>query len=242
MSSFVEIPQNVPDSTKHSKDISFKWDTFDLKCNEPLGFTPSYKNFPVALLHGSRAKEISKLDDLLLPNDWNQSGFNREADILDYSDKIIKSIGQNEKPNCIEIFFDREYFVFPKELKQVAEEIECSKSILELTDNWNDEGAIAVPEEILMRAIKLLVNYSKWIFENLHFPIEAPIITPLPDGSLDLKWKTSIARLLVNVKNSDKMEAHYYGDLFNNKNSVKGNINTNDIQEFFAYWMANLKK
>ncbi|MFN3489450.1 MAG: hypothetical protein ACK4YV_09965 [Emticicia sp.] len=121
-------------------------------------------------------------------------------------------------------------------LKVISE----SKTLLSLGDNWDEEGALAIPEDIWKRAIKFLKNYSEYILQDKFISIQAPQINPCRDGSIDLSWRTPKARMLINFKNDKSDLAHYYGDYYNNINSIKGYVKTDEIQEFLATWMKIL--
>lgn len=170
---------------------------------------------------------------------------------LEYHHKLIQIAGIKPKKHdlfpAIEkisqdltINIEDNTFILPIELSHIAEEIEDSKKILTLLNDWDEEGAIAPPISILMQSIHLLVSYSKWIFDNLDIIIASPTISAVPDGSIDMEWRTNKARLLINIKNNGNHEAYYYGDFYKNLNSIKGQICTRDFQTYFAHWMSNL--
>ena len=86
--------------------------------------------------------------------------------------------------------------------------------------------------------------YSKWIWENRGIVLLAPSIDALADGSIDIMWNSSKARLLLNVRNNvTSSQAHYYGDTYGGKNKFKGVLgDLNEVQEFFAYWLTDFIK
>ena len=118
--------------------------------------------------------------------------------------------------------------------------IDESKSLLSLGDNWDEEGALAIPKDIWNRAINFLKNYSEYILHDKATIIKAPQINPCRDGSIDMSWRTPKARMLINFKNDGSDLAHYYGDYYNSINSIKGYVKTDEIQEFLATWMKVL--
>lgn len=132
------------------------------------------------------------------------------------------------------------YSKLPSELYHIECEIQASDYILELEDNWDDEGALRVDDVVYKNATNFLINYSKWIFQNKGYIIQAPQINPCRDGSIDLSWRIPKARMLINFKNDGSDLAHYYGDYYNNINSIKGYVKTDEIQEFLATWMKIL--
>ena len=77
-----------------------------------------------------------------------------------------------------------------------------------------------------------------FLLNDLKTVISAPDINPVKDGSIDLEWHTPNARMLINVNNSSKIG--YYGDNFNDLNSIKGKVDNDSVQTFLAVWMTKL--
>ncbi len=149
----------------------------------------------------------------------------------------IKSVvGLNR---TIQIKIGNDFYQIPDELSEIASEIRDSKKILNLKYDWDSEGALSVPQFVWERAVKTLISYSKWIWENKGVILVTPSIDALADGSIDIMWNGTKGRLLLNIRNSPISEAHYYGDTYEGKNKFKGVIkNLNEVQTFFAYWLT----
>jgi hypothetical protein len=132
----------------------------------------------------------------------------------------------------------------PNELSEMVSVIKESQKLLDLQEDWDSEGALAVPKFVWERATKALSMYSKWIWENKGIVLLTPSIDALADGSIDIMWNSPRARLLLNVRNNvTSSEAHYYGDTYGGKNKFKGVLeDLNEVQEFFAYWLTNFIK
>ncbi len=123
---------------------------------------------------------------------------------------------------------------------EILKVIRESEKMLSLNENWDDEGALVITEIIWRSAIDFLRKHSEYILQNQAINIQAPQINPCRDGSVDLSWRTPKARMLINFKNDGSDLAHYYGDYYNNINSIKGYVKTDEIQEFLATWMKVL--
>lgn len=150
----------------------------------------------------------------------------------------IKNINKS-----IQIKVKDEIFQLPYELSEIASEIKDSKKILDLEEDWDSEGALSIPQFVWERAAKILIIYTKWIWENKGVILVTPSIDALADGSIDIMWNGTKGRLLLNVRNLASSEAHYYGDTYGGKNKFKGAIeNLNEVQEFFAYWLTEFLK
>jgi hypothetical protein len=126
----------------------------------------------------------------------------------------------------------------PLKLKHIGLSISNAQSILTLKDNWDDEGARQIHKNIYDNAIIFLKKYSLFILNDLETVIAAPEINPVKDGSIDLEWHTPHARMLINIKNNGVIA--YYGDNYNDLNSIKGKIVAEPIQKFLAVWMRKL--
>ena len=125
-------------------------------------------------------------------------------------------------------------------LQTLKQEIQNSKYILKLTNNWDENGALPISPMIYDSAIRFLQNYTLFIFKKYKTIIETPSINPVNNGSIDLEWHTPNARLLVNIR--DTQNAYYYGDQHKNINSIKGSISFETIENFFAVWMTKLAR
>lgn len=63
---------------------------------------------------------------------------------------------------------------------ELAHEIEESKFILHLEENYDDAGALEHSESTWVRTIIFLTNYANWIYENTGKIIDTPQINPGP--------------------------------------------------------------
>lgn len=123
---------------------------------------------------------------------------------------------------------------------EILKAINEAKNLLLLNENWDEDGALAISKNIWNNAISFLKNYSEYMLSDKKLSIKAPQINPCRDGSIDLSWRTSKARMLINFKNDGNNLAHYYGDHYENVNSIKGYVKIDDIQDFLATWMKIL--
>lgn len=126
----------------------------------------------------------------------------------------------------------------PIKLKHIEARINNAQPILTLMDNWDDEGAYKIPKNVYDNALLFLKKYSLFILNDLKTVIAAPEINPVKDGSIDLEWHTPHARMLINIKNNGVIA--YYGDNYNDLNSIKGKILVEPIETFLAVWMRKL--
>jgi len=124
--------------------------------------------------------------------------FNRPFEILQWSNHFLFTDFLIAKE--LEIEVDGKIIAnLPQELNAIFNSIQRSKYILELEENWDSEGAKSYKKSTWIKAIHFLVNYSKEIFESIGKIIEPPRITHGPDGSIDILWKNTNYRLLINI-------------------------------------------
>ena len=69
-----------------------------------------------------------------------------------------------------------------------------------------------------------LMVYSEWINVHCGILIDAPDISHLPNGSLDILWYNKKGKILINIDDSSNRKVHYYSDFHNGKNPMKGNV------------------
>ncbi len=92
----------------------------------------------------------------------------------------------------------------PNELLSLQTAIEQSKYILDLKENWDDEGAEAYTEETWIKAISFLCEFSIDTFKIFGKTPITPKVYHGPDGSIDILWKTKDINLLLNIPKDDQ--------------------------------------
>ena len=132
--------------------------------------------------------------------------------------------------------------LLPVELSHIEASIEDSEYILDLEYGWDEDKAVPIPQYIYNRAIAFIKKYSISLFEK-NIIIVDPTISPLSDGSIDILWETKKNSLLVNIKNTDREIAYYYGisDIDDTKADFNGKISTNSFNPFFASWLKEFQ-
>jgi hypothetical protein len=117
--------------------------------------------------------------------------------------------------------------------------IEQSKYILTLKEGWDEEDALPIDKAIWENATSFLSAYVKYVHQHCGVPLELPEINPVRDGSIDLEWRTSRGRLLINFNKKNPQEASFYGDRYADEDSIKGNVGIKEVKEHLAIWMKN---
>lgn len=142
--------------------------------------------------------------------------------------------------NKFSIRLGHKTFTFDKLLKNIYDVIQESYILLNLKDDWDDDGAVKVNELTFNRAIEFLIIYSKYVLEIFDTRIKAPVISAGRDGSIDLSWTTDNVELLITTLNTQNFNIHYYGDDGNNNTIIKGFLNSLTVNPDLSYWMRKL--
>lgn len=128
----------------------------------------------------------------------------------------------------------------PNGFKHIYEEIDSSKDILRLDNDWDGFGAPEIPGSVYSSSISFLKKYIDFIFENTGIVVDAPEINPGKNENIFLSWRTKNARLAISIEYKEgELIANYYGDI-KNKQPIKGYVSVDGISEYLAYWMKNL--
>lgn len=124
---------------------------------------------------------------------------------------------------------------------EIEDAIKEANSIVELPADWDGEGALQITKGVFEAAVGFLREYSCYISDNFHIQIEAPEINPVRNGSIDLEWHTTNAQMLINIRHRDnEFYAYYYGDRYQNRMPIKGNVPLSEFSESLAVWMKYL--
>jgi hypothetical protein len=97
-------------------------------------------------------------------------------------------------------------------LAHVFDAIVSSQRILNLKDNWDDEGSKAYNESTWRRATEFVREHTLWVWEHHEVVVDAPRITPGPEGSIDIHWEDANRELLVNIPADPTGRVTFYGD------------------------------
>ena len=139
-----------------------------------------------------------------------------------------------------------------EELFEIADEIIKSKSLLDLKEDWDDEGALPIRFDTWKRAVLTLIECSSTVLSYEDIAIATPQINPGPESSIDIVWRTNNYRMMINFPEIESNNATFYGDNYTNSTIVKGELPTNleklkkflddSEREYFTKWLKNLKK
>jgi len=122
------------------------------------------------------------------------------------------------------------------ELEPISNAIAESRALLDLDDDWDEQGSPRYSEQTWKRATKFLSKHALWFWTKFRIRIPAPRIAPGPHGSIDIYWKNDSAELLVNVPVDKNQPLTCYGD---NKNGFKmsGTLKDSDYKQGLWLWL-----
>ena len=120
-------------------------------------------------------------------------------------------------------------------MKKLFEEIKKSFSLLDLKEDWDEDGA-KPPTEISFS--KMLEFFGCLMSKNIDTNIE-PNIFPCGDGSIDISFRIeNDIRLLINI--SDE-RIGWYGDINGNPPIINGEQKDVFNDELFEWIKNNIK-
>lgn len=118
--------------------------------------------------------------------------------------------------------------------REIERAIDSSRRILELKDDWDEEGSPGYLQETWDKATRF-IRESVSSFHTVAHGLPAPRILPGPDGTIDIHWKTAERELLINIPVEDE-PAEYYGD--GPRESVKGKLDLATSNEWILMWLT----
>lgn len=127
-----------------------------------------------------------------------------------------------------------------RELLSIKDAIIESQSILQLVNDWDEDGAIATNSKTYFRTINFLLDYSNFIYNQYNHIIEAPEINIVRDGSIDLEWRNNESILLINFKKVNSLDIHFYSEDFLNSTIFKGILTKKELNIDLAHWMKKI--
>jgi len=90
--------------------------------------------------------------------------------------------------------------------------IHNSSWILDLEDDWDQDGAARFSEDTWWRAAHFLLNLAADVESSHGVSLRPPRILPAAQGAIALHWKTDTFELLATVPENPAAPLTYYGD------------------------------
>lgn len=162
----------------------------------------------------------------------SSSAYSKKDNLFVLTPKLNKAFGQ---PKITQLattyrFKGNSLGEIPNDLSYLLEAFEKSKYILDLKDDWDDEGSEGYEELSWAASIKFLLKYAKTLYQDFNVKIDMPKIYEGPKGSIDIIWETPKYRLIVNIDKSGE-DAMFYADNYNNQ-TTEGVFKLNHFNRF----------
>lgn len=129
-------------------------------------------------------------------------------------------------------------FELPTAIGHLSGDIDRSRTLLELADDWDEAGSPGYAEETWRRAVDLMVRIAITTWENHHVRVDSVDIVPGANGSIGLEWTAPGHELLITVPADPAEEAVYYGDDGSGGNRQKGSFRVDRPNRWLSTWMA----
>jgi len=119
---------------------------------------------------------------------------------------------------------------------QIERAIKMSEFILGLPENWDEEGSPKYLRETWNAATQFVRKTALLYKKEVGKWINAPKITPGPDGSIDVRWKNSKRSILVNFPANSITPADFYGS-DKQIDVIKGTLNLSSQNHWILQWL-----
>jgi hypothetical protein len=127
------------------------------------------------------------------------------------SSRQLTYIKNKVKPNDIVYSVLETKLSLNYELKEIVTLLVKSQKILDLDDNWDENGSQKISIESWRSTANFLISYSKKIFKDYGYIIDVPKIYPSIEGSIDIAWEKESYGFMINIDASGEI-ANYYVD------------------------------
>jgi hypothetical protein len=109
--------------------------------------------------------------------------------------------------------------------------------ILELDNDWDDEGAAKYDPRTWQRAVGLVRLLTALHLQIHGVELLPSSIAPAGKGSIDLYWSAKNGTLLISVPCDPQQNATYYGQNTSGDNTISGFISTSQKRPDIAAWI-----
>ncbi len=131
-------------------------------------------------------------------------------------------------------------YEIPYKLSKLVKEVEESIFIYSLPEGWDENNARQIEKNLWISSIQFLLEYALYIHNNFEHVLETPEINPVPNGTIDLSWRTKNARMLINIREEQgELLAFYYGDLYKDRFPNKGCVSANNVTSHLLQWIKD---
>lgn len=116
----------------------------------------------------------------------------------------------------------------PIGLDKVNQVFVDAKYILNLEDDWDENGGLVYEEEVWKKAAEFLITYFKWIKTIYDGNLYMPKMYHGPNGTIDFVWDELNYRLFINLDCIEN-KGNFFSDSPNNQYS-EGEFGIDDVK------------
>jgi hypothetical protein len=127
----------------------------------------------------------------------------------------------------------------PGVLSGLAASIDDSRSLLELPDDWDGEGAAAYSESTWRRTVEFVVRCATALWTDYGIVSDQVRILPDHDGGLAIDWRTGRRELSLSIPAAPSVDARFYGDDGSGGRSFKGSLDPSEPNRWLIAWLAD---
>jgi hypothetical protein len=125
-------------------------------------------------------------------------------------------------------------------LSHIETQIEASRYILSLGDDWDDEGAPGYRIETWERATGFVRATAREFMQLTGRIAPAPRISNGPDSSVDILWQLGARELLINIPDAPDTPADFYGHNGPSGSfTVQGIFPSSSPQSWLLMWLTS---
>ncbi len=123
---------------------------------------------------------------------------------------------------------------YPAELSYLAVAVKNARWILELPDDWDEQGSVSYSEATWQKAAQFILLNAIAMFKENGIKMSEPAISNGPEGSIDILWQEGNRTLLLNVPNGDGSLSFYGSD--SNGSEIKGTTGQGEKNKWLMVW------
>jgi hypothetical protein len=115
----------------------------------------------------------------------------------------------------------------PIAIKELEEVFLKAKYILDLHDDWDDEGAFGYTIDSWKSGAEFLINFNKWLKDIFGGNLYLPKMYHGPKGTIDIIWQEKDFRLFINIDGLNN-KGNFYSDT-PNKQYTEGGFSLDNV-------------
>jgi hypothetical protein len=119
---------------------------------------------------------------------------------------------------------------------RIAQAVESSRRILDLPENWDEEGGPAYTRYTWERATQFVIQTAIAHRRISGVWINPPKITPGPGGSIDVRWKRQPRSALINFPASEADPIQFFGS-DGEIESIRGTLDLSTANQWILMWL-----